>query len=40
MTEPKEKPKKTELEKAAKKCVRTGNHKDLQAYLKLRKIYR
>lgn len=27
----------TELEKAAKKCARTGTRKDLQAYLKLRR---
>ena len=26
-----------ELEKAAKRCARTGNHKDLQDYLKLRR---
>lgn len=34
-----EKLKETELEKAAKRCARTGNHKDLQKYLRLRRIY-
>ena len=33
-------PKKTELEKAAKKAARTGNRTDLQAYLKMRRNYR
>ena len=28
-----------ELEKAAKKCTRTGDRKDLQEYLKLRRNY-
>jgi len=28
-----------ELEKAAKRCARTGNHKDLQKYLKARRNY-
>ena len=32
-------PKKDELEKAAKKCARTGNRTDLQAYLKLRRNF-
>jgi len=40
MTEPKEKPKPTELEKAAKRAARTGNLKDLQDYLKMRRNYR
>ena len=29
----------SELEEAAKKCARTGNRKDLQEYLKLRRNY-
>ena len=31
--------KKGDLEKAAKKCARTGNRSDLQEYLKLRRDY-
>jgi hypothetical protein len=37
---PKPKDKPTELEKAAKKAARTGTHKDLKEYLRLRRIYR
>ena len=33
-------PKPTELEKAAKKAARTGTHRDLQAYLKMRRNFR
>ena len=42
MTEPKDKPKEkeTELEKAAKRAAKTGNHRDLQAYLKMRRNFR
>ena len=40
MAEEKPKPKETELEKAVKRAARTGNRKDLQEYLRLRKIYR
>jgi len=32
-------PKKDEIEKAAKKCARTGNRRDLQKYLKLRRNF-
>lgn len=32
--------KQDELEKAAKRAARTGNRKDLQDYLKMRRIYR
>jgi len=42
MTTPEQKPKEkpTELEKAAKKAARTGNLKDLQEYLKMRRNFR
>jgi len=42
MTAPEQKPKEkpTELEKAAKKAARTGNLKDLQEYLKMRRNFR
>lgn len=33
------KPKKSEIEKAAEKCARTGNRTDLQEYLKLRRNF-
>jgi len=36
----KPKHKESEPEKAARKCARTGNHKDLQRYLKLRRMHR
>ncbi len=32
-------PKKDEIEKAAKKCARTGELRDLRKYLRLRRIY-
>ena len=36
----KEEPKPTELEKAAKRAAQTGERKDLQAYLKMRRNFR
>lgn len=38
--EPKQKPKQTELEIACERAKRTGNHKDIQEYLRLRRIYK
>ena len=35
----KEKPKESEPEKAAKRLARTGSHRDLKKYLRLRRIY-
>jgi len=40
MAKEKEKPKQSELEKAAQRAARTGSRKDLQDYLKMRRNFR